>query len=506
MPADPVGKIKIIKRLDTIDTGGNCLDLDMNMIDSILVAAANYNGFIIYNIFDSNKEVNPSEVFHGTDMAPDLGDDRIAKVILSKTNNLMVLFDQYDKIYFAKKDGTPITYMGDGEFDCAGGAWHDVIIVDKNEEVIIFSLVNHQASEADADTEENTEYIDFSKSLVWVTYDVNDNTIGQNTGASCEYSVNINYLAEDIFYSNSGYVIVSYGELGVRIFKQLEEDVCYQHIQSLSIEQNFDIYSLDSTISAGSWDGSFIKPTENGILLTIKLENIPTQINNIQVTDDTGDLHIFYHDLLNGEGTGNRLWIEDIGNNLFNINFSSEQNIQHYKFQLDCEIISIQGNLYEPITDFTYQQDYDLDSEQCEDPIWSGGRGGIFEPSGGLDPNIIAQFDTPGDVEVVFSEGNTIFAGLKYSNGCVITQLDDNGTIINTHQFAIGYTIKGMHLDNGLLAMAAGNDGILLYNFDGTDVSFMGKIETSYANNVKVAENIIFAATEDGIEIIQIDY
>ena len=44
------GEIKIIKRLNTIDTGGNCLDLDVNMMDSILVAAANYNGFFIYNI------------------------------------------------------------------------------------------------------------------------------------------------------------------------------------------------------------------------------------------------------------------------------------------------------------------------------------------------------------------------------------------------------------------------------------------------------------------------
>ena len=50
------------------------------------------------------------------------------------------------------------------------------------------------------------------------------------------------------------------------------------------------------------------------------------------------------------------------------------------------------------------------------------------------------------------------------------------------------------------------NDGLLLYNWNLNDVSFMGKIETSYANNVKIAGNIIFAATEDGIEIIQIKY
>jgi hypothetical protein len=34
----------------------------------------------------------------------------------------------------------------------------------------------------------------------------------------------------------------------------------------------------------------------------------------------------------------------------------------------------------------------------------------------------------------------------------------------------------------------------------------MGKIETSYANAVKIAGDIIFTATEDGIEVIQIDF
>jgi hypothetical protein len=64
--------------------------------------------------------------------------------------------------------------------------------------------------------------------------------------------------------------------------------------------------------------------------------------------------------------------------------------------------------------------------------------------------------------------------------------------------------------DDGLLALAAGHDGILLYKWNGNVVSFMGKIETAYANTVKVKSDvngkIIFAATEDGIEIIQIDY
>ena len=144
------------------------------------------------------------------------------------------------------------------------------------------------------------------------------------------------------------------------------------------------------------------------------------------------------------------------------------------------------------------------DEECC--PYFVFGYGGLFSSAGGIIPNIYKEFDTPGEVEAVFSEGNNIFAGLKYSNGCVLTQLDDDGNIINTNQFASGYSINGIHLDYSLLALAAGNDGILLYNWNGgTDVSFIGKIETSYANNVKVAGSIIFAATEDGIEVIQID-
>ena len=84
--------------------------------------------------------------------------------------------------------------------------------------------------------------------------------------------------------------------------------------------------------------------------------------------------------------------------------------------------------------------------------------------------------------------------------------LDNNGAVITTYQFAKGYTINGIHQDNGLLALAGGHDGILLYNWNGSNIQFIGKIQTSYANNVKVAGNIIFAATEDGIDIFQINF
>ena len=126
--------------------------------------------------------------------------------------------------------------------------------------------------------------------------------------------------------------------------------------------------------------------------------------------------------------------------------------------------------------------------------------------AGELIPEFIMGIDVPGEIESIYSKDSTIFAGLSNSNGCMMTILGADGSLDSSLHFAIGYTIKGIHQNNGLLALAAGHDGILLYNWNGINVSFMGKIKTAYANNVKVSDNIIFVATEDGIEIIQIDF
>jgi hypothetical protein len=133
-------------------------------------------------------------------------------------------------------------------------------------------------------------------------------------------------------------------------------------------------------------------------------------------------------------------------------------------------------------------QDYFKDVAYCES------LGGQYISQGGFSPELHASFDTPGTVQAIYSTGKTIFAGLNASNGFIIFQLDDNGEKINEEQFAIGYTIKGIYQHNGLLALAAGHDGILLYNWNGgVDVSFIGKIETSIPSSV--AAKIISPAT-----------
>ena len=102
MPADPLGEIKIIKRWDTINTIGQCLDLDVN--DSILVAAVNFDGFTIFNLYDSSGNFNPKQKYHGSDLDPNTSDNQISKVIISGSLSVIVLMDKYDKIYVNRLD------------------------------------------------------------------------------------------------------------------------------------------------------------------------------------------------------------------------------------------------------------------------------------------------------------------------------------------------------------------------------------------------------------------
>ncbi len=127
---------------------------------------------------------------------------------------------------------------------------------------------------------------------------------------------------------------------------------------------------------------------------------------------------------------------------------------------------------------------------------------------GGLSEFI--SFDTPGEVNTVYSMGRYIFAGLSDDKGCSITLLDSAGGIINTPGIADGYSIKGIHLKDDILALACGNDGVLLYNWyvagNGTQIAEMGWLDSEYAYNVKVYNSqIIFVATRSGIQVFQLE-
>ena len=106
MPEDPLGEIKIIKRLDTINTGGNCLDLDVDIEggQGLLIAVANYNGVLIYEIQSDDNgivlEIEKEPIHIEPDeMDSNIGDNRAQHVILSKANKVAFILDEYDHIY-----------------------------------------------------------------------------------------------------------------------------------------------------------------------------------------------------------------------------------------------------------------------------------------------------------------------------------------------------------------------------------------------------------------------
>ena len=110
VPSDPNGKLHIVQRLETIETGGECVDLDIS--GDLLVAAVNYNGFKLYKLNTSNGNVIYEEVSSSQGFAINLGDDQIEGAIVSAEDSILILMDEEDYLYFADNMGNPLTSIG----------------------------------------------------------------------------------------------------------------------------------------------------------------------------------------------------------------------------------------------------------------------------------------------------------------------------------------------------------------------------------------------------------
>ena len=97
-------------------------------------------------------------------------------------------------------------------------------------------------------------------------------------------------------------------------------------------------------------------------------------------------------------------------------------------------------------------------------------------------------------------------AGPTKSNGCHIQFIETNGELLNHYRIGEGYSENGIDFKNNVLALACGHDGVILYEWDGNSFpSLLGKLSTSYANKIKLNNNRVFVATEDGIDIFEIE-
>ena len=113
-----------------------------------------------------------------------------------------------------------------------------------------------------------------------------------------------------------------------------------------------------------------------------------------------------------------------------------------------------------------------------------------------------------GEAQSLFIINDFVMGGFSNDSGCYIALLDFNRDIIDNLSIADGYSISAIHYDAGLLALAAGNDGILLYDWNETmAVTFKGILDAgddNYVYDVHVSDDNIYVGSENGISIYKI--
>tara|TARA_B100000029_G_scaffold465240_1_gene499784 strand:+ start:1424 stop:2617 length:1194 start_codon:yes stop_codon:yes gene_type:complete len=227
-PNKPVTDGDIVKLVVHVDTYGEALDVDLT--DSRMVVAANYQGFIVYDLErdGQNNIIAIDSIFNDSDMASDMGDNRAQNISISKNHDIAFITDIYDRIWVYRLGDNINQYVDNYLSDCYGGTWLSIAIDDQDDHINIFSLVKHSASEDD-NGETIGDFDQYSTSVVWKgissTGILNDINPEEAASPSCEFSYNFGVLP-DVIDFNDGLLAVSNGELGVDVLKQTNIDLC----------------------------------------------------------------------------------------------------------------------------------------------------------------------------------------------------------------------------------------------------------------------------------------
>ena len=213
-----------------IDTYGEAMDLDIT--DNHMVVAANYQGFIVYDITRDNlgNIASIDSIFNDAILDDSMGDNRAQDVVISKNHNIAFITDIFDRIWLYKLDENSNQYVDSYLQDCYGGTWLSTTIDDQTNanQINVFSLVKHSSSESD---DEGTvgDFDEYSTSIVWkglIDIGGSDLFPEQNSAPTCEFSYNFGILPETIHY-NDGLLAVSNGELGIKVLSQIDESSCF---------------------------------------------------------------------------------------------------------------------------------------------------------------------------------------------------------------------------------------------------------------------------------------
>ena len=429
--------------INSFNTNGYALDVDI--ANDLIVLAANYDGtYLLDLIRDENGNITSiNEREHLLDWEASIGEEKSNKVIISENFGIVFILDMNDRIYLYKLNGEQ--YSTNYLSGCFGDNWRDFVIDDsRTDSIYFYPLLKHDRAEGAA------EYDAGSTSIVNGILSFDDVT--NEFEMECTYGVNRSYFGEFISLSDS-LISFSEGELGLSIYKQFS----------------------NGKLNNESWD--------EGEVFTDANENDqydfgePFEDVNQNGIQDTAEVFI--------DTNGNNNWDEG----------EPFEDCGEYDWQpgiIFCSEDNLVGNGV-------------WDAEESFEDL---NDNGVWDMAEVFSDNIIptAQFDLPGEIQTIMSFNNTVFSGHSYNKGCYMSFLDDDGELINKISIADGYNIRAIDTDGEVITLAAGYDGILVYQWiDNSNIKFLGKITSGYANSVKIKNNHVYSATRDGLEIYKIE-
>ena len=176
--------------------------------------------------------------------------------------------------------------------------------------------------------------------------------------------------------------------------------------------------------------------------------------------------------------------------------------------------LAIGDDLSLVVDDCNYQHNLSYDSKEIH---FGGGNLAVASESDGVilftkgdDGDLDSLFSynlAGGQAQTVYSLDGAVIGGFSNDKGCYMALLEsDSNSASNYISFADGYSVNGIDFNSDIIGLAAGNDGVQLYEWlGGSSVSPYGSIDTDgYAYDLKIKNDLIFVATRTGLEIYKI--
>ena len=472
LPSEPTG-IKVVYEYHQ-DTEDFCRGIDVS--NGVLVAAASSNGYFRFNIIDEGNNPILEKVVHLPDIDDNVGDDSVFDVLISNNaSDIALILDDVDNILVDEFDSGNIELLSQSH--CGNSYLYRSIAV--NDDVpgstILFTLQKHF-------------------DVVPNDYDAYSTSIGTREYFT-EYIDQFGIL-DTLFYNNPSCVPLS-----------------NPNIEAMELFYADDLLTVTQ--------GPYVKIYEYK--------------NNVQLTETFTDIipndvweYIEGFDDVNGNG----VW--DDGEEFIDCGYTQEFEDLNGNNTYDAgEKITVSLN-FAPCDDDD-QASYDFIVNENFTGFCCGDGVEVFPPNGVIDFEPFTDHNDDdvccgsyigdsleekqsfylqgGEANCTYSMGNIVIGGFSNYRGCYMALLDSNGDINSNLTFANGYSISAIGYDEtstqGLLALGAGNDGVILYNWDGgMSVSLKGIIDVgknNYVFDVEVVGDNIYVASENGITIYKVE-